>query len=597
MKILGIETSCDETAVAMLQASGGLKSPKFKVLKNLVYSQILIHRKTGGVVPEVAAREHVTVIVPMIKKILGKLMPDLIAVTAGPGLITSLRVGVDAARILSIVKKIPLVDVNHLEGHIYANWLPSSQQQTANSKQGAVGRGLQAVSFPALCLIVSGGHTELVLMKEHGKYKRIGATRDDAAGEAFDKSAKLLGLPYPGGPEIAKLAEHGNPDAFKFPRPMISSDDYDFSFSGLKTAVRIAFQESRIKNQELRIKDFAASIQAAIIEVLVAKTIRAAEEYKVKSVLLAGGVSANKKLREELGRSIELGLPATPHQNKFGTGQASYKLPVPMMNILNGGRHADWALDFQEFMIMPKMPKFRERVRAGAEIFHSLGKVLRAAGYQTLVGDEGGYAPQLSKNEETFRLIGQAITEAGYRPGADVQLGIDAAASEFYEESSGLYHLKRDGKKLRARELMELYKDWMEKYPLALIEDGFAEDDWSNWVMLTKELGKKAQLIGDDLFVTNVKRLEKGIEMKVANAILIKVNQIGSLTETMNTIALAQKNGYKIAISHRSGETCDTFIADLAVATGAEYIKTGSLSRSERVEKYNRLMEIEEETI
>ncbi|MBI2099036.1 phosphopyruvate hydratase [Candidatus Uhrbacteria bacterium] len=274
----------------------------------------------------------------------------------------------------------------------------------------------------------------------------------------------------------------------------------------------------------------------------------------------------------------------------------SYKLPIPMMNILNGGRHADWALDIQECMIMPQMPKFRDRVRAGAEIFHALGKVLRSSGYKTLVGDEGGYAPELSKNEESFRLIGQAITEAGYRPKADVALGIDAAASEFYEESSGLYHMKRDGKSLRAPELLEVYKLWIEKYPLVLIEDGFAEDDWSNWVYLTRELGKKVNLVGDDLFVTNVNRLKKGIEMKIGNAILIKVNQIGSLTETIDAITLAQKNGYKIAVSHRSGETCDTFIADLAVAVGAEYIKTGSLSRSERVEKYNRLMEIEDET-
>lgn len=270
------------------------------------------------------------------------------------------------------------------------------------------------------------------------------------------------------------------------------------------------------------------------------------------------------------------------------------KMPVPMMNILNGGRHADWALDIQECMILPVMPKMRDRVRAGSEVFHALGKVLRGAGYQTLVGDEGGYAPQLSKNEEAFRLIGQAITESGYRPGADIKLGIDAASSEFYEESSGLYHLKRDGKSLKAKELLDLYKDWMEKYPLVSIEDGFAEDDWVNWVLMTRELGGKMQLVGDDLFVTNALRLKKGIEMKVGNAILIKVNQIGSLTETIDAISLAQKNGYKIAVSHRSGETADTFIADLSVAVGAEYIKTGSLSRSERVEKYNRLMEIEE---
>lgn len=307
MKILGIETSCDETAVALLYASGGLKSPRFKVLKNLVSSQIPIHRKTGGVVPEVAARNHVEVIVPLIRKVLGKSMPDVIAVTAGPGLITSLRIGVDAARILSIIKKIPLVGVNHLEGHIYANLL------TFNSH-------LSTLSFPALCLIVSGGHTELILMKDHGKYKRIGATRDDAAGEAFDKSAKLMGLPYPGGPEIAKFAEHGNPDAFKFPRPMLDQKGnysakggpafgWDFSFSGLKTAVRITFQESRIKNKELRLRDFAASIQAAIVEVLVVKTIHAAKEYKVKSVLLAGGVSANKKLREDLGNAVKTFIP------------------------------------------------------------------------------------------------------------------------------------------------------------------------------------------------------------------------------------------------------------------------------------------------
>lgn len=305
------------------------------------------------------------------------------------------------------------------------------------------------------------------------------------------------------------------------------------------------------------------------------------------AVARAGAFANNLPLYRYIRKSYKLSIA----KSRQGAG-----LPIPMMNICNGGRHADWALDFQEFMVMPKMSKFRERVRAGAEIFHSLGKVLRAAGYPTLVGDEGGYAPQLSKNEEAFRLIGQAITEAGLRPGADVQLGIDAAASEFYEESSGLYHLKRDGKKLTAREMVELYKDWMEKYPLALIEDGLSEDDWTNWVMLTRELGSKMQLVGDDLFVTNVKRLSKGIEMKVANAILIKVNQIGTLTETIDAISLAQKNNYKIAISHRSGETCDTFIADLAVATGAEYIKTGSLSRSERVEKYNRLMEIEEET-
>lgn len=301
MKILGIETSCDETSVALLEATGGLKAPRFKVLKNLVASQIPIHRKTGGVVPEVAAREHVTVIVPMIKKVFRKSKPDLIAVTAGPGLITSLRVGVDAARIFSIIEKIPLVGVNHLEGHIYANWLRPI---------GISNSQFLISNFPALCLIVSGGHTELVLMKDHGKYERIGATRDDAAGEAFDKSAKLLGLPYPGGPEIAKLAEGGNPTAYKFPRPMLDQKGnysakggpafgWDFSFSGLKTAVRICIQNEKNLNEQKK-KDIAASLQAAIVETLVTKTIRAAKEYKVKSIILAGGVSANKKLRNDL---------------------------------------------------------------------------------------------------------------------------------------------------------------------------------------------------------------------------------------------------------------------------------------------------------
>ncbi len=349
----------------------------------------------------------------------------------------------------------------------------------------------------------------------------------------------------------------------------------------------------------------ARNVNTAIAKIL--KGVETTRQADIDHVMLELDGTANKS---KLGANAILGvslavaragamannLPLYKYLRKcFKFQVSSFKLPIPMMNILNGGRHADWALDIQECMILPQFPKFRDRVRAGAEIFHALGKVLRASGYQTLVGDEGGYAPQLSKNEEAFRLIGQAITEAGYRPGADIKLGIDAAATEFYEESSGLYHLKRDKKSLKAKELLELYKDWMEKYPLVSIEDGFAEDDWVNWVMMTREVGSKMQLVGDDLFVTNVERLKKGIEMKVGNAILIKVNQIGTLTETMDAIALAQKNGYKIAVSHRSGETCDTFIADLAVAVGAEYIKTGSLSRSERVEKYNRLMEIEDE--
>jgi enolase len=271
------------------------------------------------------------------------------------------------------------------------------------------------------------------------------------------------------------------------------------------------------------------------------------------------------------------------------------KLPIPTMNILNGGAHASWSLDIQEFMIVPKVRSFKEKVRAGSEIFHHLGKILKSKGQVTSVGDEGGFAPHLGKNQKAFDLIMQAIRLAKYKPGKEVGIAIDAAASEFYNKKTKKYDLKVEKKKLTPRQLTKLYESWIKKYPLMSIEDGLAEDDWENWVEHTKILGKKALLVGEDLFVTNVERLMRGIEMGVGNAILIKVNQIGSLTETIDTILLAKSHGYKVIISHRSGETCDTFIADLAVAVAADYIKTGSLSRSERVEKYNRLMEIERE--
>jgi len=271
------------------------------------------------------------------------------------------------------------------------------------------------------------------------------------------------------------------------------------------------------------------------------------------------------------------------------------KLPVPTMNILNGGAHANWSLDIQEFMIVPMVRSFKEKVRAGSEIFHQLGIILKKKGYVTSVGDEGGFAPYLGKNSKAFDLIIEAIRAAKYKPGKEVGIAIDAAASEFYDNNTKRYNLKVEKKKLTADQMTKLYEQWLKKYPLISIEDGLDEDDWGNWVEQTKALGKKCLLVGDDLFVTNALRLKKGIDMKVANAILIKVNQIGSLTETIDTIMLAKANGYKVIISHRSGETADTFIADLAVAVGADFIKTGSLSRSERVEKYNRLMEIEEE--
>lgn len=282
-------------------------------------------------------------------------------------------------------------------------------------------------------------------------------------------------------------------------------------------------------------------------------------------------------------------------RRSFGFQKSGYSLPYPMINILNGGRHADWNLDFQEFMIIPCAKSFSERLRRGAEVFHSLKKVLKSKKHSVYVGDEGGFAPSLKRNEDAFKLIMEAIKNAGYRSGKDIFLAMDVAASEFYDEKKKVYNLKRDGKKLKAEDLIKLYTSWIKKYPIISIEDGLAEDDWDNWVKFTKDFGKKIMLVGDDFFTTNTDRLAHGIEKKAANAVLIKYNQIGTLTETMDCIALAQKNKYKVVISHRSGETADTIIADLAVAVGAEYIKTGSLSRSERVEKYNRLLEIEED--
>lgn len=282
-------------------------------------------------------------------------------------------------------------------------------------------------------------------------------------------------------------------------------------------------------------------------------------------------------------------------QQSYGIPAKRARLPIPTMNVLNGGVHAGWAIDLQECMIIPKQKRFRERLRAGAEIFHALGGLLKKRGFTTLVGDEGGFAPKLKKNSQAFDTLLDAIRLAGYHPGKDIVLGMDVAASEFYDADKKVYVMKTDGVTRRAPDMIRMYTEWLKKYPITSIEDPFAEDDWDSWKKMTTALGKKITIVGDDLFVTNISRLKKGIEQGVANAILIKVNQIGTLTETMDTIALAQKNKYAISVSHRSGETPDTTIADIAVATGAEYIKTGSLSRGERVAKYNRLLQIEEE--
>ena len=268
------------------------------------------------------------------------------------------------------------------------------------------------------------------------------------------------------------------------------------------------------------------------------------------------------------------------------------------MNILNGGAHADWCIDFQEIMILAVgAPSFKEALRMGAEVFHNLKKILKKHGYNTAVGDEGGYAPKLGSNQEAFERVVEAIEAAGYVPGKDICLGIDVAASEFFDKETGLYTLKADkGVSLDAKGMVdEYYLPLTEKFPIITIEDGLAEDDWDGWKYLTEKLGSKVQLVGDDLFVTNTRRLEKGIQMGVANSILIKVNQIGTLTETLEAIEMAKRAGYTAVVSHRSGETEDTTIADIVVATNAGQIKTGSASRTDRIAKYNQLLRIEDE--
>ena len=275
-------------------------------------------------------------------------------------------------------------------------------------------------------------------------------------------------------------------------------------------------------------------------------------------------------------------------------GNGTYKLPVPMMNIINGGEHADNSVDFQEFMILPVgASSFREAIRYGAEVFHALKSVLHGRGLATSVGDEGGFAPDLPSNEAAVQVILEAIEKAGYKAGFDIYLGLDVAASEFYED--GVYNLAGEGRKLDSDGMTDLLLDWITRYPILTIEDALAEGDWQGWKRLTERLGDKAQIVGDDLFVTNTKILAEGIEKGVANSILIKVNQIGTLTETLEAIDMAHEAGYTAVVSHRSGETEDTTIADLVVATATGQIKTGSLSRSDRVAKYNQLMRIEDQ--
>jgi enolase len=304
------------------------------------------------------------------------------------------------------------------------------------------------------------------------------------------------------------------------------------------------------------------------------------------NAMLAVSLAVAKAAAEESGM---------PLFNYVG-GSNARTLPVPMMNILNGGAHADNSIDFQEFMVMPVgAENFSHALRMGTEIFHHLKNVLKSKGYSTNVGDEGGFAPNIGSNEEAIEIVLMAIEKAGYKPGDDVMIAMDAAMTELYDEKTGLYTFKKSsGIQMTSEELVSYWADWSKRYPILSIEDGLAEDDWAGWKKLTDALGNSVQLVGDDLFVTNETRLVRGIQEGIANSILVKVNQIGTLTETINTVQRAQRNGYTSVMSHRSGETEDSTIADLAVALGTGQIKTGSASRSDRMAKYNQLLRIEE---
>jgi len=344
-----------------------------------------------------------------------------------------------------------------------------------------------------------------------------------------------------------------------------------------------------VENVNSEIADAVAGMDAADQRALDAKMI------ELDGTPNKGRLGANAILAVSMAaarasaRAFELPL------FRYLGGAAANTLPVPMMNILNGGAHADNNVDFQEFMVMPVgAPAFSEALRWGVEVFHTLKGVLKKRGYNTAVGDEGGFAPSVKSNVEAIEVVLEAIQQAGYKPGAEIAIALDPAASEFYQD--GKYVFKKSDKSAKSsEEMVKYWAKWVKDYPIVSLEDGFAEDDWDGWALLTRELGGKIQLVGDDIFVTNIERLQQGIEKGVANSILIKLNQIGTVSETLDAIDLARRNGYTSVISHRSGETEDTFIADLAVATGAGQIKTGSASRTDRIAKYNQLLRIEEQ--
>lgn len=346
--------------------------------------------------------------------------------------------------------------------------------------------------------------------------------------------------------------------------------------------------EKAVKNVNDEIYDALAGLEAAD-QIEIDNTMINLDGTENKGRLGANAILA-VSMAVAKAQAEEADLPLY----RYLGGTMARTLPVPMMNIVNGGQHADNPIDIQEFMIMPvSASSIKEAVRMGAEIFHTLKKNLKAAGHNTNVGDEGGFAPNLKSAEEALSFIVKAISDAGYKPGEDVVLAIDAASSEFYE--NGKYEMKGEGKSYTNAQMVEFYKDLCSRFPIFSIEDGMAEDDWEGWKMLTDAIGDKVQLVGDDLFVTNPKRLAMGIEKGVANSILVKVNQIGSLTETMKAVDMAHRAGYTAVLSHRSGETEDTTIADIAVATNCGQIKTGSMSRTDRMAKYNQLIRIEEE--
>ncbi len=372
--------------------------------------------------------------------------------------------------------------------------------------------------------------------------------------------------------------------------------------SGASTGVREALELRDMDDSRYLGKGVLtaiANIHEKIAPVLSGKEV--SEQAEIDQAMLDLDGTSTK---ENLGANAILAVSmATAHaaanENnvplyEYLGGEGPFQMPVPMMNIINGGAHADNSVDLQEFMILPVgAPSIREAVRYGTEVFHSLKSVLSKLGLGTTVGDEGGFAPNLSSNEQAIEVILEAIDKAGYKAGEDILLGLDVASSEFYHD--GIYTLESENKKLNAQEFLDYLLPWFDKYPIITMEDGMDEGDWDGWKLLTDQLGKNVQLVGDDLFVTNTSILQEGIDKNIANSILIKVNQIGTLTETLAAINMAKKAGYTAVISHRSGETEDTTIADLAVATSAGQIKTGSLSRSDRVAKYNRLMKIEDQ--